>query len=359
MNKRIKKNIISITCFVAIFVVLFVAVSTCVRVTDNITIVNIKGIENEKKNSLDVALIGASEVYSGFSPTQAWKNYGYTSYSLGVSGVPGILYKSMLQKVLKNQNPSVVVVEINGFMQGDEYMQREGRLHQWLDNIKWDDDRQATIDEIIPKDKQKDYVNMFTTYHDNWKNPVKCVKSLYVRGKLSLKTKYDMKGFATISGTDVNKEYKEKDKKYKLTKKSKAALQDLIDYCKGENLENVIFVRFPHSKEVKDTKSIEDVKKLVEDNGYDFLDLDSKKSEMNIKTGDDFYNADHLNVYGMEKLTQYFGDYIRDNYEISKKKPAELTKDWDESAKRADIMIKKAKKETDLNTHKRIYELSN
>ena len=50
-------------------------------------------------------------------------------------------------------------------------------------------------------------------------------------------------------------------------------MQDLIDYCKDENLKNVIFVRFPHSKEVKDTKSIEDVKMLVEDNGYDLICL--------------------------------------------------------------------------------------
>ena len=60
-------------------------------------------------------MIGASEVYADYSATEAWKNYGYTSYSLGVSGAPGSLYKSMLREALTRQHPKVVVFEVNGF----------------------------------------------------------------------------------------------------------------------------------------------------------------------------------------------------------------------------------------------------
>ena len=54
--------------------------------TDAVNIATIEGFYKEPKNTIDVMMIGASEVYADYSATEAWKNYGYTSYSLGVSG---------------------------------------------------------------------------------------------------------------------------------------------------------------------------------------------------------------------------------------------------------------------------------
>ena len=51
--------------------------------TDAVNIATIEGFYKEPKNTIDVMMIGASEVYADYSATEAWKNYGYTSYSLG------------------------------------------------------------------------------------------------------------------------------------------------------------------------------------------------------------------------------------------------------------------------------------
>lgn len=53
--------------------------------TDAVNIATIEGFYKEPENTIDVMMIGASEVYADYSATEAWKNYGYTSYSLGVS----------------------------------------------------------------------------------------------------------------------------------------------------------------------------------------------------------------------------------------------------------------------------------
>lgn len=106
---------IRIGAFALIFVVLFSFVSTFFKMTDAVNIATIEGFYKEPKDSIDVMMIGASEVYADYSATEAWKNYGYTSYSLGVSGAPGSLYKSMLREALTRQHPKVVVFEVNGF----------------------------------------------------------------------------------------------------------------------------------------------------------------------------------------------------------------------------------------------------
>lgn len=77
------RRVIRIGAFALIFVVLFSFVSTFFKMTDAVNIATIEGFYKEPKDSIDVMMIGASEVYADYSATEAWKNYGYTSYSLG------------------------------------------------------------------------------------------------------------------------------------------------------------------------------------------------------------------------------------------------------------------------------------
>lgn len=53
----------------------------------------------EQKDSLDVLMIGSSEVYSDYSPAIAWENYGYTSYDLSMGAAPANLYKDMIKRL--------------------------------------------------------------------------------------------------------------------------------------------------------------------------------------------------------------------------------------------------------------------
>ena len=78
------RKVIRTGAFALVFVVLFSFVSTFFKMTDAVNIATIEGFYKEPKNTIDVMMIGASEVYADYSATEAWKNYGYTSYSLGV-----------------------------------------------------------------------------------------------------------------------------------------------------------------------------------------------------------------------------------------------------------------------------------
>ena len=75
------RKVIRIGAFALVFVVLFSFVSTFFKMTDAVNIATIEGFYKEPKNTIDVMMIGASEVYADYSATEAWKNYGYTSYS--------------------------------------------------------------------------------------------------------------------------------------------------------------------------------------------------------------------------------------------------------------------------------------
>lgn len=175
------RKVIRIGAFALVFVVLFSFVSTFFKMTDAVNIATIEGFYKEPKNTIDVMMIGASEVYADYSATEAWKNYGYTSYSLGVSGAPGSLYKSMLREALTRQHPKVVVFEVNGFLQNDSYYERTVKLHSWIDNIHNEENRLDTIKEIVPKDEQDNFRNPLKLYHSNWKDIDKCAHTFATR----------------------------------------------------------------------------------------------------------------------------------------------------------------------------------
>ena len=48
--------------------------------------VRIKNLFNMPKNTIDVAYIGASEMYTGFSPEYLWKKHDITSYNIATAG---------------------------------------------------------------------------------------------------------------------------------------------------------------------------------------------------------------------------------------------------------------------------------
>ena len=106
-----KRNIISIILFWIILIVLYEMISRVFSVNDSPSQMNVQGFFMEPKDSLDVLMIGSSEVYSDYSPAIAWEKYGYTSYDLSMGEAPANLYKDMI-KTAKLYNKIIYVCGI-------------------------------------------------------------------------------------------------------------------------------------------------------------------------------------------------------------------------------------------------------
>ena len=111
-----KRNIISIILFWVILIVLYEMISIVFSVNDSPSQMNVQGFFMEQKDSLDVLMIGSSEVYSDYSTAIAWENYGYTSYDMSMGAAPANLYKDMIKKGLERQNPKLIVISLYGYL---------------------------------------------------------------------------------------------------------------------------------------------------------------------------------------------------------------------------------------------------
>ena len=66
-KKTVVKKIICNSSFAIIFAVLFQIATKSFIVIDNVDVANIDGFYQTKENSVDVMLMGASEIYMGYA----------------------------------------------------------------------------------------------------------------------------------------------------------------------------------------------------------------------------------------------------------------------------------------------------
>ena len=156
-----------------------------------------------------------------------------------------------------------------------------------------------------------------------------------------------------------NIELKNNNKKKDLTEKSESYLRDMLEYCKSENITNIVFTRFPHVVSKKHLGRFERGNaegEIIAEYGYDFLNFEKDFVDTGLDTSHDFYNVDHLNVYGQQKFTEYLGNILCERYGVTKSELTDSQKaQWDETAryydayyKFGDAVIKEGKRKKDI-----------
>lgn len=337
-----KRNIIKLTIFLLASLAIFLGLSESMKGVSCTSIASIKGFYTEPKESLDAIMIGASEVYTGYSPTKAWEKYGYTSYDFSSQGISGNLYSSMIREVMKNQTPKVVVFEINGFIYNDDYFKKSEHIHTYIDSMKISPNWLATIREVIPKEKQGDYLNPIATYHDHWKEPQRCVKATVTKLLIKFNDCSNLKGLRTTSAYR-NQDAIEPDASIMLTEMGRTYLEDLCQTCQDMGVENVLFVRFPHLRQPVNEEVYPQIEQIVKSYGYDFCNMTDYK-KIGLDMDHDFLDNDHLNYYGMEKFTDFFGSYLSAKYDLPNQHDEQLEKRWEFCSKKADEIFDQCEK---------------
>ena len=300
----------------------------------------IKGFYAEDKDSLDVVILGASEVYSDYAPGYAYARDGVTGYLFATQANSILNYKSQLKNILSRQKPSLIVIELNGALYGDEEeVTKEANFRNYTDNVPLDGVKLEWIAQNT-RENQLEYVFPIIKYHGMWDDlsaDMKYRKTIVqdqFRGYNYLKGILNETGVFQSTQRSMNSALPDSaNSKKPLTEIEEQGLRDLLEYCRSEELDNVVFARFPHIV-VKRTFSRYErsntVGDIVAEYGYDYLNLERDIALTGLDEETDFYNLDHLNVYGQQKFTAYLTDYLKEHYQLT---PHELTenqkKEWE------------------------------
>lgn len=298
----------------------------------------LEGFYREPANTLDVVLIGASDVFCGYSPVYAYEYSGLTSYLYAYASNPGSLALSQLKEILSRQNPQMIVVEINGFLHGETRLRSESNLRQYLEGIPMSMNKLRTIWQYPFKDKLSCLFPFFK-YHGQWNLPAD-----QLREQFSNPNRHEGEEPNRLKGTYTWTTLNAEDSAYNviddhtsidLTPIGHAYLTEFLQYCKDQNL-HMFFVRFPHKIMSEDQYErfarANRVQEIVQEFGFPFLDLENDVDAVGFDHQYDFFDIEHLSLYGQERLTEYLCDLWLDEYGLV---PMEQTDEnrqlWDES----------------------------
>ena len=262
-----KKRALRAVIFLLVAALLYGVLTDVLSVNNPTDQRHIRGFYLEPKNSLDVVLIGASELYTGYCAPRAWKTCGYP---LSVSSAPACLYRSMLAEALRRQKPKVVVVEVNAFLYDFNEKDTQIGLHKWIDNIPLSANQLSTIRELVPGGQRMPYYFRLQKYHKNWRSPGLWGSALLQRLQMQRAGCSLTKGLevsTTVCTDDVEPKYLD------MSAENEQTLRDFCAYAQACGVENLLFVRFPHRGMVDDATVLPRMAAVVNDCGYSFLDL--------------------------------------------------------------------------------------
>ena len=327
---RKKQRVIKWLSFVIVLALLICAGQTFLFRNMDYDQRRLEGFYMEEPDSLDVVFLGSSEIFRAFSSAQAYKEYGFTSYPYALNGNPATLWKYELQDIIDRQHPQLIIVETNGVLYDDDLLHQEVCVRRAADNMPESKNRRAMILEQGQDDLLSYYLPI-TKYHSNWEDPKKLIQgafnavNLYQRGYTYLKgsstntSKVDISTFRDIEG-DMTEQ--------PLGEEAEQILREFLESCLQNKIENVVFVRFPHFITESENSYIRCARnnaagRIIESYGFDYINLDRCLDEMGVEISRDFFNSEHMNAYGMQKMTTWFGKYLMDSYSIVPKAQSE------------------------------------
>lgn len=361
MNKTYMKRIIGIVLMGAVLAASFFPLQEYFsnRITHNQ--VRLRGFYLEKPKTLDVIVLGSSEVYYGYYANEAYRNTKITSYPFAFEHNPVTLWKYELKEILKTQKPKLLVIEANGAGYGN--IPRAGRpikASGKRNNIKgkyklYSELPISILESSMPDSKNKRQMLRDLAFARKKTKLERYVPFLKYHGQFYDNMKSDLeemerRGHSPLKGVFSRINSRRHLKEKKLPRNLKPGLLDplaikhlksFIKFAKKNGVKKILFVRFPHK--VTDKNGVQKVQKylrvgkIVEACGCDFADFTFIRDEIGISTRKDFVDREHLNANGARKFTAFLSKYIKAKYKLKETVlPSRDKEKWEEGIKYID-----------------------
>ena len=364
MKKRIRIHIVKLLVLLLPIVLMTVSAQNLLFYHSDHNADRLRGFYREEKNSLDVVIVGASEVYTGFAPVYAYDYSGLTSYAYAYASNPGSLYLNELKEILSRQNPQLILVETQGFLYDDNRQMQEPHLRTFSENIPMSLNKLEAIWKYPYEDKLSCLFPFFK-YHGDWQLSADELGKRYLNGISRDRRMSRLKGILTVTGFDMDfsEQYDTAGDRttFPLESLGEKYLLDFLAYCQEQKLENVVFVRFPHK--VVQERQYEffgrgnQTEQIIRQHGFTYLDFEQMAEDLGFDPQYDYYDAEHLNIYGQMKLTEAICDILLEEYGIQpREQSAENRARWDAAIPYTDAFYELAQEMLDQDERAELYE---
>ena len=283
---------------------------------------------NETTNH-DVVFIGDCEVYECFTPPTLWQEYGITSYVRG--SAQQLIWQSyyLLEETLAKETPKAVVFNVFSIKYGEPQSEAYNRMT--LDGMEWSQSKVDAINASMTKEENfLSYVFPLLRFHSRWSDLTgEDWQYLFHRDTVSHNGYLMQTGISPKTSDREGRPLAD----YTLPQIGFEYLEKMRALCEEKGVE-FILVKAPTNtwKYYWYDEWEEQIVSWANEKGVDYYNFIPLDEDIGIDWNTDTYDAGaHLNVFGAEKLTSYFGNILVEKYGLSDRRgDAELDAVWTE-----------------------------
>jgi len=277
----------------------------------------------------DVLFVGDCEVYEGFTPPTLWEEYGITSFIRGSAQQLAWHSYYLLEEMLETETPRVVVFNVLALKYGKPQNEAYNRLA--LDGMHLSFTKmRAVFSSMTEEENWVSYVFPILRYHSRWKElSAEDWKYLIHRDRVSHNGYLMQTGIKAMGDHIDPSPFPD----YMLPETSMYYLDAMRQLCRSKGVE-LVLIKAPtntwkyHWYDEWD----EQICDYAEKNDLRYYNFIPLCDEIGIDWSTDTYDGGtHLNVWGAEKLTSYFGEILATELGLTgHRDDAELSAVWAE-----------------------------
>ena len=286
----------------------------------------------EEAEQIDVLMFGSSHMACDVSPMYLWNKYGITSYNLGNSGEPMAVTYWEMEMAFDYCQPKVVIVDAWGLDGVMKYNgEGENDSHLSFDAFPISKTKIKAVNDLIDNKKIRlEYLFNVGLYHNRWDRLSQAdfvVEPSRQKGTWAYGS--EDRFFAPSPQTQNAIVYEPL-----IPEKEPVGMQYLRKIAKLCDLKDIklIVVNNPYVCDTERQKYANYIFEILE-NEYNATVINFLQMNSVIDLAVDMMDSEHTNTSGMNKISDYLGNYMIKNYMLQDHRLDEAYLNWDEDYK--------------------------
>ncbi len=271
----------------------------------------------------DVIFIGNCEVYENFSPITLWEKYGITSYIRG--SAQQMIWQSyyLMEETFQYETPEVIIFDVLSMKDGTPEStgnptQREAYNRMTLDGMRWSSSKLRSIQASLTEQEKKSgglllYLFPILRYHERWSELTAEDFRYWLKKDVVTDNGYLMQvGIKPLEYEHVEKPLAN----YTFSENSYYYLDKMVELCEAHGTQ-LILIKAPSLSPVWWDQWDQQMVDYAAAHDLVYINLLDYADQIGIDWSTDTYDTGlHLNVYGAEKLSDFFGQYLSETLSL-------------------------------------------
>lgn len=267
----------------------------------------------------DVIFIGDCEVYENFSPDVLWREYGIPSCIRG--SAQQLIWQSyyLMEETLRRETPKAIVFNVLSMQYAEPQSEAYNRLN--LDGMRLSREKLAAVRaSMLPEESFASYVFPFLRYHDRWQDLKAEDFTALIDRPLVSDSGYLMNVQVRPAG-EIPPARPLAD--YNFAPVCWDYLERMADLCASHGVQ-LVLIKAPSLYPPWYDEWEAQITAFAEFHRLPYINFLNEIDAADLDFTTDTYDGGlHLNLYGAEKLSHWFGAWLTENSPVEDRRGTE------------------------------------